>query len=91
MPAHFLNMLLRYGHAPYTTKDTQLLEKVQKFALRVCTSNYNMNYDELDLLDFSHVPGCFFVYVLFTILFMVLYSSHLIYSLIYVTLAPTTL
>ena len=40
--------------SPYTTKDTQLLEKVQKFALRVCTSNYNMNYDEL--LDISHVP-----------------------------------
>ena len=78
--------------SPYTTKDTQLLEKVQKFALRVCTSNYNMNYDEL--LDISHVPTLenrrLFL-CLCTILFMVLYSSHLIYSIIYVTFAPTTL
>ena len=59
-----VRMYLAYAHpileypaqvwSPYTTKDTQLLEKVQKFALRVCTSNYNMNYDEL--LDISHVP-----------------------------------
>ena len=58
-----------------------------------------MNYDEL--LDISHVPTlenrrlflclCTFFMYFFTILFMVLYSSHLIYSLIYVTLVPTTL
>ena len=77
--------------SPYTTKDTQLLEKVQKFALPVCTSNYNMNYDELP--DISHVPTLENrrLFLCLCTFYMVLYSSHLIYSLIYVTLVPTTL
>ena len=33
--------------SPYTVKDIELLEKVQRFALRICSRNYNLSYEEL--------------------------------------------
>ena len=39
---------------PYLQKDIKLLEGVQKFALRVCTKNYDNSYE--DLLDTFQLP-----------------------------------
>ena len=33
--------------SPYMLKDVQLLEKVQKFALRICSRMYQSEYEEL--------------------------------------------
>ena len=33
--------------SPYTVKDIQILEKVQKFAIRICSQNYQFCYEEL--------------------------------------------
>ena len=40
---------------PYMVKDIQLLEKVQRFALRICSRNYNLSYEEL--LDLYKIPS----------------------------------
>ena len=32
--------------SPYMVKDMQLLEKVQRFALWICSCNYNLSYEE---------------------------------------------
>ena len=40
---------------PHLVKDTQLLEKSQKFALRVCARNWSATYTEL--LDSTNVPS----------------------------------
>ena len=40
---------------PHLVKDIQLLEKSQKFALRVCTRNWSATYTEL--LNSTHVPS----------------------------------
>ena len=39
----------------YTVKDIELLEKVQRFALRICSRNYNLSYEEL--LDLCKIPS----------------------------------
>ena len=39
---------------PNLKKDVTLLEEVQKFALKVCTKHWDLNYDEL--LSLSHLP-----------------------------------
>ena len=41
--------------SPYMVKDIQLLEKVQRFALRICSRNYNLSYEEL--LDLCKIPS----------------------------------
>ena len=41
--------------SPYMVKDIQLLEKVQRFALRICSCNYNLSYEEL--LDLCKIPS----------------------------------
>ena len=41
--------------SPYTVKDIELLEKVQRFALRICSRNYNLSYEEL--LDLFKIPS----------------------------------
>ena len=40
---------------PYTAKDTQTLEKVQQFGLRICTRHWNSSYQ--DLLDIFQLPS----------------------------------
>ena len=39
---------------PYLSKDTQALENVQKFALRICSNNWQANYH--DLLEHYNLP-----------------------------------
>ena len=49
--------LLEYGVEvwhPYLSKDTQALENVQKFALRICSNNWQANYH--DLLEHYNLP-----------------------------------
>ena len=41
--------------SPYMVKDIELLEKVQRFALRICSRNYNLSYEEL--LDLYKTPS----------------------------------
>ena len=41
--------------SPYMVKDIELLEKVQRFALRMCSRNYNLSYEEL--LDLFKIPS----------------------------------
>ena len=41
--------------SPYTVKDIELLEKVQRFALCICSHNYNLSYEEL--LDLFKIPS----------------------------------
>ena len=41
--------------SPYTVKDVQILEKVQKFALRICSRNYHLCYEEL--LEVFNIPS----------------------------------
>ena len=40
---------------PYLTKDIDLLEKIQKFGLKVCTKDWSSGYDEL--LSKANVPS----------------------------------
>ena len=50
--------LLEYGVEvwhPYLSKDTQALENVQKFALRICSNNWQANYH--DLLEHYNLPN----------------------------------
>ena len=49
--------LLEYGVEvwhPYLSKDTQALENVHKFALRICSNNWRANYH--DLLEHFNLP-----------------------------------
>jgi len=44
--------------SPYMSKDVQLLEKVQKFALRICSKCYLTEYEELlELFDISSLEN----------------------------------
>ena len=45
----------KYGHPIWYIKDIELLEKVQRFALRICSRNYNLSYEEL--LDLFKIPS----------------------------------
>ena len=49
--------VLEYGAEvwhPYLSKDTEALENVQKFALRICSNNWQANYH--DLLEHFKLP-----------------------------------
>ena len=49
--------LLEYASevwSPYMLKDVQLVEKVQNFALRICSKSYQSEHEEL--LKFFHIP-----------------------------------
>ena len=59
--------------SPYTSKDIQVLEKVQKFALRMCAKNYQSEYAELlELFDIPslEIRRLFCHSVLYTVLLM---------------------
>ena len=54
----FIRPHLEYATAawdPFLMKDIELLENVQKFALRVCTKSWDSNYSSL--LEISHLPS----------------------------------
>ena len=72
-------------------KDIELLEKVQQFALRICSRNYNLSYEEL--LDLYKLPSlqdrrsflslCTFYNIIRGFVF-----SHLMHFLILVLIIP---
>ena len=54
----FIRPHLEYATAawdPFLKKDIELIENVQKFALRVCTKSWDTNYS--NLLETSHLPS----------------------------------
>ena len=61
---------------PYLQKDIKLLEGVQKFALRVCSKNYDNSYE--DLLDTFQLPELSTrrLYLRLSLLFKIVHESY---------------
>ena len=61
---------------PYLQKDIKLLEGVQKFAVRICSKNYDSSYK--DLLDTFELPEIFYsrLCLRLSLLFKIVHESY---------------